>query len=37
MRHDYKRDGTAASFAALAVLDGTVLDQVHVQHRHQES
>ena len=36
MTHDYKRNGTAALFAALNLLDGTVLGQVHLQHRHQE-
>ena len=36
MTHDYKRNGTAALFAALNVLDGTVTGQVHLQHRHQE-
>ncbi|HEY8654564.1 MAG TPA: IS630 family transposase [Dermatophilaceae bacterium] len=36
MTHDYKRNGTAALFAALNLLDGTVLGQVHLRHRHQE-
>lgn len=36
MTHDYKRNGTAALFAALNLLDGTVLGQVHLHHRHQE-
>jgi transposase len=36
MTHDYKRNGTAALVAALNLLDGTVLGQVHLQHRHQE-
>lgn len=36
MTHDYKRHGTAALFAALNLLDGTVLGQVHLHHRHQE-
>ena len=34
--HDYKRNGTAALFAALNLLDGTVVGQVHLHHRHQE-
>src|SRR5262245_13368992 len=36
--HDphYKRHGTAALFAALDLLDGTVIGQVHLRHRHQE-
>lgn len=36
MTHDYKRNGTAALFAALNMLDGTVVGQVHLRHRHQE-
>ena len=36
MTHDYKRNGTAALFAALNLLDGTVLGQVQLHHRHQE-
>jgi transposase len=36
MTHDYKRHGTAALFAALNLLDGTVLGEVHLRHRHQE-
>ena len=32
MTHDYKRNGTAALFAALNLLDGTVLGQVHLHH-----
>src|SRR5215470_6849702 len=36
MTHDYKRNGTAALFAALDLLDGTVIGQVHLRHRHQE-
>lgn len=36
MTHDYKRNGTAALFAALNLLDGSVLGQVHLRHRHQE-
>jgi transposase len=33
MTHDYKRHGTAALFAALNLLDGTVLGEVHLRHR----
>jgi len=36
MTHDYKRNGTTSLFAALNVLDGTVISQFHQQHRHQE-
>jgi transposase len=36
MTHDYKRNGTAALFAALNLLDGSVVGQVHLRHRHQE-
>ena len=36
MTHDYKRNGTAALFAALNLLDGTVFGQVQLHHRHQE-
>ncbi len=36
MTHDYKRHGTAALFAALNLLEGTVVGQVHLRHRHQE-
>jgi len=36
MTHDYKRNGTTSLFAALNVLDGTVISQFHGQHRHQE-
>jgi DDE superfamily endonuclease len=35
MTHDYKRHGTAL-FAALNLLEGTVIGQVHLRHRHQE-
>jgi transposase len=34
--HDYKRHGTAALFAALNLLEGTVVGQIHLRHRHQE-
>ncbi len=36
MTHDYKRNGTTTLFAALNVLDGTVLGQNMQRHRHQE-
>ena len=36
MTHDYKRHGTTALFAALDVLDGTVLGKNMARHRHQE-
>jgi putative transposase len=34
--HDYKRHGTTTLFAALNVLDGSVLAQCKPRHRHQE-
>ncbi len=34
--HDYQRHGTTTLFAALNVLDGTVIGQCHQRHRHQE-
>ena len=34
--HDYERHGTTTLFAALNVLDGTVIGQCHPRHRHQE-
>jgi len=34
--HDYKRNGTTTLFAALNVLDGTVIGTCMDQHRHQE-
>lgn len=34
--HDYKRHGTTTLFAALNVLDGTVLTDCKPRHRHQE-
>jgi len=34
--HDYKRHGTTTLFAALNVLDGTVLAQCHPRKRHEE-
>jgi transposase len=34
--HDYFRHGTTTLFAALNVLDGTVITQCKPRHRHQE-
>jgi transposase len=36
MTHDYKRNGTTTLFAALDVLEGTVLARCMQRHRHQE-
>lgn len=36
MAHDYKRNGTTTLFAALNVLDGTVIGRCMQCHRHQE-
>ena len=36
MTHDYKRNGITTLFAALNILDGTVLGRCMQQHRHQE-
>jgi transposase len=36
MTHDYVRHGTTTLFAALNVLDGTVIGQCMARHRHQE-
>jgi transposase len=36
MTHDYIRHGTTTLFAALNVLDGTVLGRCMARHRHQE-
>ena len=36
MTHDYKRNGTTTLFAALNVLDGTVIGRNMQRHRHQE-
>ncbi len=36
MTHDYKRNGTTTLFAALDVLDGTVIGRCMQRHRHQE-
>ena len=36
MTHDYKRNGTTTLFAALSMLDGTVISKCMSRHRHQE-
>jgi transposase len=36
MTHDYKRNGTTSLFAALNVLEGTVIGSCYPRHRHQE-
>src|SRR6266852_3194565 len=36
MTHDYKRNGTTTLFAALNILDGTVIGRNMHRHRHQE-
>ena len=36
MTHDYKRHGTTTLFAALDVLDGTVIGKNMARHRHQD-
>ena len=36
MTHDYKRNGTTTLFAAMNVLDGTVIGRNMHRHRHQE-
>src|SRR5499433_2146153 len=36
MTHDYKRHGTTTLFAALSVLDGTVIGHCMQRHRHSE-
>jgi hypothetical protein len=36
MTHDYKRHGTTTLFAAMNVLDGTVIGSCMQKHRHQE-
>jgi len=35
-QHDYKRHGTTTLFAALNVLDGTVIGRCMQRHRHEE-
>ena len=36
MTHDYKRNGTTTLFAALNVLDGTVIGQCQQRHTHSQ-
>jgi hypothetical protein len=36
LTHDYKRNGTTTLFAALNVLDGTIIGQNRQRRRHQE-
>jgi len=36
LTHDYKRNGTTTLFAALNVLQGTVIGECKARHRHQE-
>jgi hypothetical protein len=36
MTHDDKRNGTTTLFAALDVLEGTVISRCMQRHRHQE-
>jgi transposase len=36
MTHDYKRHGTTTLFAALNILDGTVIGSCKKRHRHEE-
>jgi transposase len=36
MTHDYKRNGTTTLFAALNMLDGTVIGTCMPRHRHRE-
>ena len=36
MTHDFKRNGTTTLFAALSMLDGSVVGQCLPRHRHQE-
>src|SRR6516225_8489897 len=36
MTHDYKRNGTTTLFAALNMLDGTIIGQCMPRHRHRE-
>ena len=36
MTHDYKRHGTTTLFAALSVLDGSVIGRCMQRHRHRE-
>ena len=34
--HDYRRHGTTTLFAALNMLDGSIIGECHSRHRHQE-
>ncbi|MEI7682582.1 MAG: IS630 family transposase [Betaproteobacteria bacterium] len=36
MTHDYKRNGTTTLFAAMSILDGTVISRCEQRHRHIE-
>ena len=36
LTHDYERHGTTTLFAALSMLDGSVIGECHGRHRHQE-
>ena len=36
MTHDYKRNGTTCLFAALNVLEGTVIGSCYPRHRNEE-
>jgi transposase len=36
MTHDYKRNGTTCLFAALNMLDGTIIGSCYPHHRHEE-
>jgi hypothetical protein len=36
LTHDYKRNGTTTLFAAINVLDGSVMSKNLQRHRHQE-
>jgi transposase len=36
MTHDYKRNGTTSLFAAMNILDGTIIGTCMERHRHQE-
>jgi transposase len=36
MSYDYKRNGRIDLFAALNILDGTIITEFHKRHRHQE-
>jgi transposase len=36
LTHDYRRHGTTTLFAALNMLDGSIIGECHSKHRHQE-